>query len=124
MTDKEVKLEPCPCGGKMEVLNDQRHLKQRVSRNKYELVCIKCGLTVKHPTKSTHKLITAWNTRPDPWIEITEELKEEIVAIKKSFKRYKKDAQAENKSLRRHISKCTIRRFSAIRCVCGLYRRR
>ena len=75
-------LKPCPCGGKMELLNDQRHMQQRVSRERFELVCADCGLTVKHPSKSTHKLIHLWNARqPDtgPVLAGMPEVKEKLL---------------------------------------------
>jgi hypothetical protein len=43
MADKELKA--CPCGGKMELLNDQRHMKQSKAKgkaDKYEDELEKC----------------------------------------------------------------------------------
>jgi len=56
-------LKPCPfCGGEAEVLDTYRYMKQRPSCNKSEIVCNKCGLTIKCD-RSTHILIKAWNRR-------------------------------------------------------------
>ena len=81
---KGKELKPCPCGGKMELLNDQRHLTQRVSRERFELVCADCGLTVRHPSKSTHKLIRLWNTRlPDTGlVDAVKEFARKVIAAK------------------------------------------
>ncbi len=51
----------CGCGSEMELVDKYASMKQRPSVNEYVLTCKKCGLTVSHPSKSTHKLRAAWN---------------------------------------------------------------
>lgn len=64
----EEKLLPCPfCGGKAQILNDQKPFERR--RHAF-VTCLVCGVETPRIARSRKEAIAAWNRRADeehPW---------------------------------------------------------
>ena len=68
-TKMDKKLEPCPfCGDKAESDFGFKHNNETY----FYVICFKCGGESGH-YETEKKAITAWNTRPSPWIKIKED---------------------------------------------------
>ena len=59
-------LKPCPfCGGEAELIDGPFH--------SWQVECGTCYAKTNHSNDSAAEVVTAWNTRPSPWISVTPE---------------------------------------------------